>query len=343
MAKRSDTLETVLLAVELLRRIPRGRKITARDLHQQLKDAGIDRDLRTIQRQLEMLSQHFEIERDDRSKPYGYRWLEQAKALAVPNLTPQESLLLQLAEKHLKNLLPPRLMKSMEGFFSQSRRNLGHDSTAHLEKQWPSKVRVVATSQPLLAPKVLPGVFEVVSEALYSNLWLSLDYRNSVGKRSKVDVMPLGLAQQGPRLYLVCRYKDYDNERSLALHRIISAEASTLTFERPKEFDLKKYDDDGRFGFGEGEQVQLSFRIKHIDGLHLLESPLSNDQKVIELADGKLEIKATVVDSAMLEWWLRGFGDSVTKVRKIPIRIGLKQKSELEAGRCSQCLDSPIR
>ena len=117
MAKRSDTLETVLLAIELLRRIPRGRKITASDLHQQLKDAGIERDLRTIQRQLEMLSEHFEIERDDRSKPYGYRWLEQAKALAVPNLTPQESLLLQLAEEHLKHLLPARLMKSLESFF----------------------------------------------------------------------------------------------------------------------------------------------------------------------------------------------------------------------------------
>ena len=69
MAKRSDTLETVLLAVELLRRIPRGRKVTASELHRQLKDAGIDRDLRTIQRQMEMLSEHFEIERDDRSKP----------------------------------------------------------------------------------------------------------------------------------------------------------------------------------------------------------------------------------------------------------------------------------
>lgn len=232
MAKRSDTLETVLLAVELLRRIPRGRKVTASELHRQLKDAGIDRDLRTIQRQLEMLSEHFEIERDDRSKPYGYRWLEQAKSLAVPNLTPQESLLLQLAEEHLRNLLPTRLMKSMEGFFSQARRNLGPDSSARLEREWPGKVRVVATSQPLLPPKIAPGVFEVVSEALYSNRWLQLDYRNSAGKRNQVEVMPLGLVQQGPRLYLVCRYRGYDNERNLALHRILSAEMSTLTFAR---------------------------------------------------------------------------------------------------------------
>ena len=150
MAKRSDTLETVKLAVELLRRIPRGRKVTASELHEQLQHAGIERELRTIQRQLEMLSEHFEIERDDSSKPYGYRWLEQAKALAVPNLTPQESLLLQLAEEHLKNLLPPRLMKSMDAFFSQARRNLGLESSARLEREWPGKVRVVATSQPLL-------------------------------------------------------------------------------------------------------------------------------------------------------------------------------------------------
>ena len=125
MAKRPDTLDTALLMVELLRRIPRGRKVTTGELHQQLKSAGFDRDLRTIQRQLEILSEHFDIERDERSKPYGYRWLERAQGLAVPRLTPQESLLLLLAQEHLKNLLPARLMQSMDGFFTQARRNLG--------------------------------------------------------------------------------------------------------------------------------------------------------------------------------------------------------------------------
>ena len=321
MAKRSDTLETVLLAVELMRRIPRGRKVTAGELHQQLKDAGIERELRTIQRQLEMLSEHFEIERDDRSKPYGYRWLEQAKALAMPNLTPQESLLLQLAEEHLKNLLPPRLMKSMDAFFSQAKRNLGSESSARLEREWPGKVRVVATSQPLLPPKIVSGVFEAVSEALYANRWLTLDYQNSAGKRRSITVMPLGLAQQGPRLYLVCRFDGFNNERSLALHRIRKAEASTLTFERPAEFDLQKYDDDGRFGFGEGHRVQLRFRITKDAGLHLTESPLSTDQQYVEAQDGWLEIIATVVDSAMLDWWLRGFGKAVTNIQKISLNL----------------------
>lgn len=319
MAKRPDTLESVLLAIELLRRIPRGRKITAAELHRQLKDAGIEREIRTIQRQLEMLSEHFDIERDDRSKPYGYRWLERAKGLALPNLTPQESLLLGLAQEHLKNLLPARLMSSMDGFFTQARRNLGPDSNATLEREWATKVRAVATSQPLLPPKIAPGVFETVSNALYSNHWLKLDYKNSSGKRSNVEVMPLGLAQQGSRLYLVCRYSGYNNERSLALNRILAAEATTLTFERPQEFDLKQYDDDGRFGFGNGERIRLTFLIKQNAGLHLKESPLSMDQQVFEREDGYLQITATLVDSSMLDKWLRGFGDAITGIERTAV------------------------
>ena len=320
MPQRPDTYETVLLAVELLRRIPRSRKITAAELHRQLKDAGMERTERTIQRQLEMLSRHFEIERDERSKPYGYRWLDGAQNLAVPHLTPQESLLLQLAEEHLKHLLPARLMQSMNGFFNQARRNLGDGNAGHnmhLAREWPRKVRVVATSQPLLPPTIAPGVLEAVSDALYANHWLELDYQNAAGKRKPIKVMPLGLAQQGPRLYLVCRYDGFGNERSLALHRIRKAQASTLGFERPPSFDLRKYDDDGRFGFGEGARVLLTFCIENEAGFHLRETPLSKDQQVRELNDGWMEVTATVVDSAMLEWWLRGFGDAVTNVRKL--------------------------
>lgn len=320
MAKRSDTLETALLAIELLRRVPRNHKVTASELHRQLKEAGIERDLRTIQRQLEMLSEHFHLIRDDRSKPYGYQWPKHSGGLSIPNLNLQESLLLRLAEQHLRNLLPVHLMKSMEGFFSQARQNLGPLGPESLVREWPGKVRVVATSQPLMAPKIDPGVFEVVCDALYRNLWLRLDYKNAAGNLSTIKVMPLGLAQQGPRIYLVCRYEGYDNERSLAIHRIQKAEASTLAFKRPKEFDLKRFDDDGRFGFGDGKQIRLTFRITKDIGLFLLESPLSADQSVKEVG-GDYEISATVVETDMLKWWLRGFGDAVSKVRRSPIAV----------------------
>ena len=316
MSKRPEALETVALAIELMRRIPRGRKISASELHAQITSAGLQRDLRTIQRQLEMLSKHFDIEQDSSSKPYGYRWKPLAKGLALPILSEQESLLLMLAEQHLKNLLPASLMQSLDGFFTQANSNLMMQESAKLAREWMSKVRVVSTSQPLLAPAIKPGVFESVSNALYRNQWLKVQYKNSGGKVGSADVMPLGLAHQGPCLYLVCRYRGFDNERSLALHRMQSAEAMTLTFERPKEFNLQKYEEDGRFLFGEGKRIRLKFRISRIAGNHLLESPLSRDQKVREIED-QYEITATVVDSAVLHRWLLSFGDDVSMIRRL--------------------------
>ena len=319
MTKRPETLETLMLTLQMLRYIPRGRKVTAKDLHEQLLDAGVQRDVRTVQRLLDMLSQNFDIERDTRSKPYGYRWKENAKALAVPELTPKESLLMQLAEDYLRNLLPTSLMRSLEPFFTQAKCNLGPGSNAQLEREWPKKVRVVATSQPLLPPSMSSGVFAAVSEALYANLWLEVDYSNAKGSRSKRKVMPLGLAQQGPCLYLVCRFEGFENERSLALHRMHAAKASTLGFERPPAFDLQKYDADGRFGFGNGQLIRLQFAITGAAGYHLSETPLARDQEVQAQADGSLRVSATVVDSAMLDRWLRGFGADIWDVQKRPV------------------------
>ena len=315
MAKRPDAQESLVFALELLRRIPRQRKVTAKELHRQLKEAGLNKGLRTVQRQLKLLSEYFDIECDDREKPYGYRWKEQAEGFCVPRLSLQDSLLLTLAEQYLRTILPTRLMKSMEGFFTQGRYELEYRGRQRPEQEWLSKVRIVDTTQPLLPPMIKPGVFEAVSNALYDNKWLKLKYENAEGWRGNYRVMPLGLAQQGPRLYLVCRFEGFDNERSLALHRIISTQVSTIGFERPTEFDLKKYDDDGRFGFGEGERIKLTFKINKPNGFHLLESPLSPDQEVREL-DDEYEIIATVVDTEQLNWWLRGFGDAVRGVEK---------------------------
>ena len=324
MPIRPDNLETLRLSLELLRRIPSRHPITADELHGQIQAEGIQRDLRSIQRQLKVLSDSFDIDCDTRNKPYGYKWKGNSGGFSVRSLSEQESLLLMLAEQHLQNLLPPSLMKSMSGFFDQARRNLSspqgvtESRSTKLNKEWLDKVRLVSTSQPLIPPKIDHEVFESVSSALYSNKWLTVTFRNQKAAKKTSKVMPLGIAQQGTRMYLVCRFEGYDNERSLAMNRISKAEISTLTFDRPTQFNLKQYDDDGRFGYGEGKKIRLVFRISKPAGLHLLESPLSSEQSVTEHEDC-YEIAATIVDSAQLTWWLRGFGDGVWDIVKTAI------------------------
>ncbi|PXW93902.1 putative DNA-binding transcriptional regulator YafY [Sphaerotilus hippei] len=305
------------IALELLRRIPRVGHTTAQQLRDQLAAAGIVRDERTLQRQLKRLIEQFDIECDDRSKPHAYRWKSHAATLSMQRLTSQESLLLTLAEQHLNSLLPPTLMKSMAGFFAQARSNVDprapHEApyANDLDRQWRHKVRVVSETQPLLPPQIDPQVFDAVSHALYLNHWLNIEYRNAAKALVQARVMPLGLAQQGPRLYLVVRFEGYDNERSLALHRIVRAEVGPSRFDPPPGFDLQRYDEDGRFGFGEGEKIRLKFRIEKAAGQHLLETPLSEDQTCVE---GKthLTFTATVVRSEQLRWWIRSFGNAIS-------------------------------
>ena len=314
---KPKTMETTLLALALLRRIPRGRKVNSRELREALAAEGFERDERSIQRLLKTLSDEFGIHRDERSIPFGYEWKDKAAAFMLPALSKQESLMLTLAEQQLRPLLPPSVMQSMNGFFEQARANLAPHQNATLEKQWLQKVRVVSETQPLLPPQIAEGVLEQTSQALYNNQWLELDYTNAKEERKQHRVMPLGLAQQGPRIYWVCRFDGYDNERSMALHRVHSAKASTLTFERP-DFDLARYDAEGRFGVGDGQRVRLSFQIEKRPGLHLLESPLSADQTVAD-KDTHYEITATVVQTLLLDRWLRSFGGQIQNVQKTPV------------------------
>lgn len=316
MPRRPDNLETLHLSLELLKRIPRQRKIDSRELQSQLKEAGFERDMRTIQRQLESLCEHFDIERDDSSRPYGYRWKESAPGLSLPGLTEQESLLMIFAEQHLHHQLPASLMKSLQGFFEQARRNLSPMHTGQVAtraREWMSKVRVVSTTLPMQPPKIKPEVFDQVSQALYNNCWLEITYTNAQGKRTQAKVMPLGLAQQGVRMFMPCRFEGYNDIRNLALHRIQSAKCSTLTFQRPADFDLQAYDDNGRFAFGVGGQIAIRLWIKDELALLLTESPLASNQVITPYVGqkGGHELKATLTDSALLVWWLRSQGDAV--------------------------------
>ena len=314
-AGRPPTRETLAFTLELLKRIPRGRKVSTTDLCGQLLSAGWDRDVRTVQRLLDELSRHFDIERDERSKPFGYQWKAHSAGLSLPGLTEKEALVLALAQQQLRALLPPTVMASMAPFFLQAQARLAmHPHQAPHERaasDWMRKVRVVSSSQPLLPPELQEEVLEAVSKALWHDAWLDITYCNSAGKTIQGRVMPLGLAQQGERLYLVCRYEGHADDRTLAVHRILSARAPGIRFDRPQDFDLETFDSEGRFAFGDGALIDLEFLITKAAGLHLLESRLSEDQRASDEGEW-YRIRARIPATQRLKWWLRGFGDDVT-------------------------------
>lgn len=311
MTTRPPKSDSLRLAFLLLRHLSHRIKQTAGDLQKAVASDGIERNIRTIQRNLEMLCEEGFAECDDASKPYGYRLSRYAPELSNGKLSTQEALLLSLAENYLTNLLPANVTESLSTMFAAARCELNPTGDAEKARAWTKKVRVVSETQPLLPPKMSDEVFKNVTDALYNDYPLILDYYNAKQQQKTGQrVYPLGLAQQGPRLYLVCRFEGYDNERSIAVHRINRANVSKFPFTPPPDFDLKKYDDDGRFGFGEGERCLLTFNIKKSAGHYLQETPLSSDQTMTE-HDDHYQVTATVIRSQQLTHWLDGFGELV--------------------------------
>lgn len=322
-SSKPRTLDTTLLALELLQRIPRHGKTTAAELCMDLAAAGFARDIRSIQRLLDQLVDHFpHIERDERTKPYGYSRKAGAGDAFAPRLSEQESMMLLLAREQLAGILPAATLRALKPTFEAATTKLDarHQVTAAQAKSWPRKVRVVSQLQPLLPPSLASGVFETVTQALYADHWLLISYVNQQGKATEARVMPLGLGQQGVRLFLVARFEGHDDERNLAMHRIRRAIDTGLPFERPVDFDLGRYDDEqGGFGFGRGRQVRLHLTLPAAQAFILRETPLATDQQEVSRRGGRVEFVATVTDSARLDWWIATLGDDVdVKKRGIP-------------------------
>ena len=82
--------------------------------------------------------------------------------------------------------------------------------------------------------------------------------------------------------------------------------------------------------FGEVYIDGKTWTARSQSGAHLLESKLSVDQTVQELADGRLRFTATVPHTERLIWWLLSFGPYV-KVEK-PLTLRREVASRLREG-----------
>lgn len=316
MAQRNSDLETVKLILHILQNIPKNRKTSIEEIQQNLADININRSKRSLQRIMNtMICDNFDVELDDRTKPYGYSWKSHSHGLNIPVLNEQQSLLLLLAKEHLNSLLPTSVTEHLRPFFEQAQRQLQRESGQNA-KRWLNKVSLVSTAQPLLPPKISDGIYEEVSYALYHNYTLRLTYRNQQNFAKEYTVKPIAMAQQGNVLYLVVQFDGYEDLRHLALHRCISAQATRKTFEPPTDFKFKDYIESGHFSYDTAEPIVLRFSIAKHAGFHLTETPLSTDQTILEESDRHYRFQASVLNTEMLEWWLRKFGDDIWDIEK---------------------------
>lgn len=302
--------------------IPRHpRKVTATDLCENLKQDGFVVGKRTVERDLQSLAMIFPLVSDERSKPYGWCWQKDAPAFDLPGISNSEAITLLLSREHLRNLLPASTISQLQPYFALAEQKLSALEQHSGIAGWQHKVRVIPPTQPLLAPKIDEVVQATLYEALLNEQQCNVSYqKREATEPEQYPVHTLGLVQRGQVLYLVCTIKTYPQIRLLALHRILAADLLPDSILPPSDFDLDDYIASGALGWFPKDTIQLKAVFTAEVAAHLYETPLSEDQAIKELADGRIQITASVQETLQLRWWLQGFGDAVEVIKPIHLR-----------------------
>jgi predicted DNA-binding transcriptional regulator YafY len=307
----------------MLRLLPRAPgKISVRELCQRLRDADFPVTERTIQRDLLELAAVFPLAVDDRERPFGWSWQRDASSFDLPGLSLPEALTLTLVEQHLRHHLPPSTIDALQPHFKSAARALSSVDGSALSKAWLNKVRSVPPQQPLHPPAMDAECQRTVYLALMRDRQLRLHYKKRDASEATVyeAVHPLAVVQRGGLIYLVCMFADYDDVRTIALHRLQHAEMRYEEARRKPGFDVDEYIASGQFGVIAGAPIALRAVFSRTAGEHLHETPLSADQVLTEGADGALHLAATVPNTRALVWWLLGFGDGVEVLEPASLR-----------------------
>ncbi|MFA1684262.1 helix-turn-helix transcriptional regulator [Achromobacter dolens] len=296
---------------------------------------------KTMQRALQHLHQTGII--DSRGKGSGRSWL------SIPDRVPTRAkvdsvelavALLQL-ERFAENQLPADALKTLREHCDLSRDLLdSHPSyPRYLQgRAWRGKAAVIDSGYPLLPPELDEAIMDAVTDSLYRNKMLLLDYQNAALATNvpvSYHVSALALIERGSVLYLVsCRRSRRSGRFVRYLHRLDRIVSATVTDEpadMDADFDLERFlrHEHTLLFFPEAPQ-QITLRVQeHGFRSRLRHYRLSEDQTIRETRNG-FELVATVRPSLTFKQFLLGLAPDVILIK--PPHLRKELQGVLEAG-----------
>ncbi len=228
---KANTTEQLSLVFELYQRIPQGRKVTAKQLQTELADTGIYRSIRSIQRNLDIIINYFDVDKDTRNKPFGY-----SRRMHNPIiLGTRELLLLQLAKSVISQQLPSSLEYAIESAFSLILTQPRSHTGTKPPKDGATKTYAILDS--FHSAHSLDTLFEPLSIALIHQRQVTITLDSNILLE---QISPLGITVVYGELYLV--YQNTINQyHDLPLKQVSQLKVLTFHFDYPDNFQLQDY------------------------------------------------------------------------------------------------------
>ncbi len=313
--------DTTLRQLKLLEFIPRQPlKKSPQKLQDDLSQIGFEVSIRTIQRDLKVLSSILPLISDERDKPYGWSWHREAAGLN-PAMDPIEALTFSLAEEYLEPIMPSKSFNRLKIFFDRANAILKELDKSSIKK-WRDNVRVVPQWQSLIAPEINDQAESEIYDALLNGNQLEVQYLKREEKKSETRIVnPLGIVVQGVVHRLVCTMDDSTQPRHLPMHRFQKAFQNGKKRIEPPGFKLDDFIRKQNIGYLISEKpINIEVKFQSMAGFHLTETPIAENQYLQKLEDGSYLLKARLPNTSQLRWWLLGFGDQVEVIRPKSLR-----------------------
>lgn len=329
----------VIRQLKILMMLPRyPSKFTVSEIRERLAQTGIDRSHRTIERDLVALSAHFPIVTDETSIP-GWSWSKDAKeALSTLSIDAPSALALCMVERHLFELLPQSMLRSLRPLFISAKRFL--DSSGHIKsglRNWSKRTALVQRGINPVPQQVDLRIARTVSEAIVNGQNIVIEYVKRFGDLKKSTLRPAGLLSRGNILYLAAFDVDGASQvKFFALHRFKKVMLTTTPSHIPTGFDLShSVTHDGSFDIissPDGERnIRVKLRFDPSAGSFFKDSVMYSNQS-IEKKNGKYLVSFTAINSVELRWWILGFGEKVEVLAPMSLRTEIS-KSLTQAAR----------
>lgn len=325
MSRNNDTLFRQWFMLTHIPRYP--QRISASEVKIILGGEGYEIDIRTIQRDLDKLSSHFPLNYDIEGRTNYWYWIKDASTQILPGMDPATAIAFYLAESYLTPLLPQSTLELLAPYFKRSGEVLENTQKSNL-KSWPSKISAIPRGQQLTPPSILPDVQYSVYEGLFRDRMLKIEYKPKSSNESIIyEAHPLGIVVRQGVIYLVCTLWKYADVKQLALHRMSSVELTNENSKKIRGFILDDYvNQHHEFSYPINmKPIKLEAKFDPESAKHLYETPLSTSQSLIPLDDGRILLKATIIDTHELRWWLQGFGSYVEVTSPKHLRIHFRK------------------
>lgn len=283
-------------------------KYATTTLQEKLAQEGYDISLRTLQRDLrDKITRIFPVTCYTEEKPYRWGLIKNGKTdLKIIDMP--TALSLNLAQKHLKTLLPHTILEQLKSRFEIAENYLQQQTNNRIINNWQQRVYAMPNGKALLPADICPQTWQNISEALLHKKQLKITYSNASKQASLSNwhIHPQGLVSRHSTSYLIVTINDYSDLKILALHRIQTSQLLEQPCTQCSEAQLHTYIHSGELGWGSGEgNVKLIADISDYTATVLKETPLSKDQQIQPSNRPRWhQLSASVPKNQETLWWI---------------------------------------